>query len=190
MSPGYGNSTRQYKVRLGDYHALVPEEQEEEYAVERIVLHPAYRPHGNDHDLALVRLAPRRHREGAGPGEECVLPGRHVRPACLPGAKERVIKHAANCYITGERPDRRVDSCRGDSGGPLVCERRGGGGGGGAGGGAGAWVVYGVTSWGHACRAQQSPGVYTKVSAFTPWILKVIGQDTKNERKKKKKKRL
>lgn len=52
--------------------------------------------------------------------------------------------------------ERRVDSCRGDSGGPLVCERPGGG-----------WVVYGVTSWGHACRTQQSPGVYTKVSAFS-----------------------
>lgn len=61
--------------------------------------------------------------------------------------------------------DRRVDSCRGDSGGPLVCERP-----------SGSWVVYGVTSWGHACRLQDSPGVYTKVSAFVPWIKKVIGQ--------------
>lgn len=63
-------------------------------------------------------------------------------------------------------PERRVDSCRGDSGGPLVCERSGGG-----------WVVYGVTSWGHACRTQRSPGVYTKVSAFSSWIRKVIRQD-------------
>lgn len=64
--------------------------------------------------------------------------------------------------------ERRVDSCRGDSGGPLVCERPGGG-----------WVVYGVTSWGHACRTQQSPGVYTKVSAFSSWIRKVIERDEK-----------
>ena len=64
------------------------------------------------------------------------------------------------------QPERRVDSCRGDSGGPLVCERPGGG-----------WVVYGVTSWGHACRTQQSPGVYTKVSAFSSWIRKMIGPD-------------
>jgi len=67
--------------------------------------------------------------------------------------------------------ERRVDSCRGDSGGPLVCERPGGG-----------WVVYGVTSWGHACRTQQSPGVYTKVSAFSPWIRKVITRDNQKER--------
>lgn len=68
-------------------------------------------------------------------------------------------------------PERRVDSCRGDSGGPLVCERPGGG-----------WVVYGVTSWGHACRTQQSPGVYTKVSAFSLWIQKVIGRTNKPNR--------
>ncbi|XP_056441951.1 neurotrypsin [Gadus chalcogrammus] len=210
----YGNSTRQYKVRLGDYHALVPEEHEEEYGVELIVLHPAYRPHSNDHDLALVRLAPG--APGRQPGE-CAPLGRHVRPACLPHAKERVLKSASNCYITGwgdtgrsysktlqqasvsllprrrcqerfheafaagrmlcagsERSDRRVDSCRGDSGGPLVCERRGGGG----------WALYGVTSWGHACRAQASPGVYTKVSAFTSWIHKVIGRYGGKKKKK------
>ena len=98
MPTRYGNSTRQYKVRLGDYHALVPEEHEEEYGVELIVLHPAYRPHSNDHDLALVRLAPG--APGRQPGE-CAPLGRHVRPACLPHAKERVLKSASNCYITG-----------------------------------------------------------------------------------------
>ena len=61
--------------------------------------------------------------------------------------------------------ERRVDSCRGDSGGPLVCER-----------GSGSWVLYGVTSWGPSCRLQDAPGVYTKVSAFLPWINKVTSQ--------------
>lgn len=70
----------------------------------------------------------------------------------------------------GIQADKRVDSCRGDSGGPLVCERPGGG-----------WVVYGVTSWGLACRTQQSPGVYTKVSAFTSWIHKVVGQSNRKD---------
>lgn len=69
------------------------------------------------------------------------------------------------------QPERRVDSCRGDSGGPLVCERP-----------AGGWVVYGVTSWGHACRTQQSPGVYTRVSAFSSWIHKVIRRDEGKEK--------
>ncbi|XP_053711943.1 neurotrypsin [Synchiropus splendidus] len=201
----YGNSTKQYKVRVGDYHSLVPEEHEEEYGVDEIKLHPSYRPDRNDYDLALVRLSP-----GAlGPASgRCVSFSRHVLPACLPLRKERVLKQASNCHITGwgdtgrsysktlqqapiallprrhcqqhfhgaftsrmlcagsTEEDRRVDSCRGDSGGPLVCERPGGG-----------WVVYGITSWGHACRTQQSPGVYTKVSAFRAWIRKVTGND-------------
>lgn len=205
----YGNSTKEYKVRVGDYHSLVPEEYEEEYGVNQIVLHPSYHANSNDYDIALVRLSPG--AMGHTPGE-CVSFNRHVLPACLPHKKERVLKQATNCHITGWgdtgrsysktlqqahvellprrhcqqhfhgaftsrmlcagslQADRRVDSCRGDSGGPLVCERPGGG-----------WVVYGVTSWGLACRIQQSPGVYTKVSAFNSWIRKVIGLTDKKD---------
>ncbi|XP_070408687.1 neurotrypsin isoform X2 [Nothobranchius furzeri] len=94
----YGNSTKQYKVRLGDYHSLVPEEYEEEYGVEQFVLHPNYHSHSNDYDLALVRLSPG--AVGQTPGE-CVSFSRHVLPACLPMRKERVLKQASNCHITG-----------------------------------------------------------------------------------------
>ncbi|XP_036892195.1 neurotrypsin [Sturnira hondurensis] len=192
----YGNSTRSYAVRLGDYHTLVPEEFEEEVAVQQIILHRAYRPDSSDYDIALVRLR--------GPRGRCARLSSHVLPACLPLWRERPQKTAPRCYITGwgdtgrayprtlqqaaipllpkkvckERYQgrftgrmlcagnlqghRRVDSCQGDSGGPLMCERPGA-----------SWVVYGVTSWGHGCRVQDSPGVYTKVSAFVPWIKSV-----------------
>ncbi|XP_006629273.1 neurotrypsin isoform X2 [Lepisosteus oculatus] len=192
----YGNSTKTYKVRVGDYHTLVPEEYEAEYGIEQIVPHNNYRPSTNDYDLALVQLV--------GHSGKCVSFSSHVLPACLPLRREKVLKVASNCFITGwgdtgrtysktlqqaaisvlhkryceerylsqftsrmlcagnTQEDKWVDSCRGDSGGPLVCERPGG-----------AWVVYGVTSWGHACRLQDSPGVYTKVSAFLPWIKRV-----------------
>ncbi|KAF6096411.1 serine protease 12 [Phyllostomus discolor] len=192
----YGNGTRSYAVRLGDHHTLVPEESEEEVAVQQIVLHPEYRPDSSDYDIALVQLR--------GPRGRCARLGSHVLPACLPLWRERPQRTAPRCYITGwgdtgraysrtlqqaaipllpkrvcqERYQgrftgrmlcagnlqghRRVDSCQGDSGGPLVCERPGAG-----------WVVFGVTSWGYGCRAQDSPGVYTKVSAFVPWIKSV-----------------
>lgn len=94
----YGNSTKQYKVRVGDYHSLVPEEYEEEYGVDQIVIHPSYHSHSNDYDLALVRLSPG--AVGQAPGE-CVSFSRHVLPACLPMKKERVLKQASNCHITG-----------------------------------------------------------------------------------------
>ncbi|XP_026959397.1 neurotrypsin isoform X2 [Sagmatias obliquidens] len=189
----YGNSTRNYAVRVGDYHTLVPEEFEEEIGVQQIVIHREYRPDSSDYDIALVRLQ--------GPEEQCARFSSHVLPACLPLRRERPRKTASNCYITGWgdtgraysrtlqqaaipllpkrfcedrykgrftgrmlcagnlHEHKRVDSCQGDSGGPLMCERPGE-----------SWVVYGVTSWGYGCGVKDSPGVYTKVSAFVPWI--------------------
>lgn len=196
MPPRYGNSTRSYAVRVGDYHTLVPEEFEEEVGVQQIILHRAYRPDSSDYDIALVRLQ--------GPDGQCARFSSHVLPACLPAWRERPQKTASNCHITGWgdtgraysrtlqqaaipllpkrfceerykgrftgrmlcagnlRELRRVDSCQGDSGGPLMCERPGA-----------SWVVYGVTSWGYGCGVKDSPGVYTKVSAFVPWIKSV-----------------
>uniref|UniRef100_A0A8D2Q455 Neurotrypsin n=1 Tax=Varanus komodoensis TaxID=61221 RepID=A0A8D2Q455_VARKO len=189
----YGNNTRNYVVRVGDYHTLVPEEYEEEIGIQEIVQHKEYRPDSSDYDIALVRLQ--------GPEEQCARFSTHVLPACLPVKRERPQKTAPNCYITGwgdtgraysrtlqqaaipllpkrvceERyrtrftgrmicagslqEQKRVDSCQGDSGGPLMCERPGE-----------SWVVYGVTSWGYGCGVKDSPGVYTKVSSFVPWI--------------------
>lgn len=189
----YGNNTRSYVIRVGDYHTLVPEEYEEDMAIQQIIIHKYYRPDGSDYDIALIRLH--------GSSEQCVPFSAHVLPACLPMRRERPQKTASNCYITGwgdtgraysrtlqqagvtllpkrncgeryrsrftgrmlcagsPQEQKHVDSCQGDSGGPLVCERAGG-----------SWVVYGVTSWGYGCGMKDSPGVYTKVSSFIPWI--------------------
>ncbi|XP_070612726.1 neurotrypsin isoform X2 [Erythrolamprus reginae] len=88
----YGNNTRNYVVRVGDYHTLVPEEYEEEIGVQEIVQHPGYRPDNSDYDIALVRLQ--------GPHKQCTQFSAHVLPACLPFRRERLQK-TWNCYITG-----------------------------------------------------------------------------------------
>ncbi|KAB5567392.1 hypothetical protein PHYPO_G00232220 [Pangasianodon hypophthalmus] len=61
--------------------------------------------------------------------------------------------------------DGQLASCNGDSGGPLNCQRSDG-----------AWMVYGVVSFGSSlgCNYYKKPSVFTRVSAYIPWINNVI----------------
>lgn len=51
------------------------------------------------------------------------------------------------------------DTCQGDSGGPLSCQLANG-----------VWIQEGITSFGDGCAKPGRPGIYTKVSAYVPWI--------------------
>ncbi|XP_074053863.1 putative serine protease 45 isoform X3 [Macrotis lagotis] len=57
------------------------------------------------------------------------------------------------------------DSCQGDSGGALACEV-----------GEDTWVQAGIVSWGIGCGNPEIPGIYTRVSSFSTWIIKTINQ--------------
>ncbi|MBN3300423.1 PRS29 protease, partial [Amia calva] len=61
------------------------------------------------------------------------------------------------------------DTCQGDSGGPLVCKKKE------KAGKEEKWVQAGIVSFGWGCALRQSPGVYTRVSSFIPWIKKHTG---------------
>ncbi|XP_054838372.1 chymotrypsin-like elastase family member 1 [Eublepharis macularius] len=51
-------------------------------------------------------------------------------------------------------------ACQGDSGGPLVCQIR-----------KDSWEVHGVVSFGPVgCQVQNKPTVFTRTSAFIPWL--------------------
>jgi len=52
-------------------------------------------------------------------------------------------------------------TCTGDSGGPLACVDES----------LQKWTVHGLTSWAKVpCAGPDSPTVFTRVSAFVPWI--------------------
>lgn len=56
-------------------------------------------------------------------------------------------------HLTGGK-----DACQGDSGGPLICVKDE------------QPILVGVTSWGLGCGRPNSPGVWTKVTTYEPWI--------------------
>ena len=58
-----------------------------------------------------------------------------------------------------------IDSCKGDSGGPLAVWRRGRDRG---------YVQIGIVSWSFGCAKHYYPGVYTKLTALLPWLIKTI----------------
>ncbi|KAK5894423.1 hypothetical protein CesoFtcFv8_011116 [Champsocephalus esox] len=64
--------------------------------------------------------------------------------------------------------DGQLASCNGDSGGPLNCQNSDG-----------SWDVHGVVSFGSSmgCNYAKKPSVFTRVSAYIPWINNVM---TKN----------
>ena len=59
-----------------------------------------------------------------------------------------------------------VDACSGDSGGPLFRDSETY---------MGRPTIVGITSWGYGCAEPATPGVYTRIAHYRPWILSHIG---------------
>uniref|UniRef100_A0A3Q2VHF8 Zgc:154142 n=1 Tax=Haplochromis burtoni TaxID=8153 RepID=A0A3Q2VHF8_HAPBU len=69
-------------------------------------------------------------------------------------------------------PDELKSVCQGDSGGPLVCQDKIGD----------PWEVHGITSFGPiGCIMDKKPSVFTRSSAYIPWITNVIRRHLYNE---------
>ncbi|XP_029622136.1 ovochymase-2 isoform X1 [Salmo trutta] len=65
-------------------------------------------------------------------------------------------------------PDELKSVCQGDSGGPLVCQDSPNA----------PWEVHGITSFGpNGCIMDRKPSVFTRVSAYIPWMENVIRTD-------------
>ena len=59
--------------------------------------------------------------------------------------------------------EQNKDACKGDGGGGLVCDVHG------------TWYLAGIVSWGVGCGEVDVPGVYAKISEYTPWIQQNTG---------------
>ncbi|CAD5122437.1 DgyrCDS10861 [Dimorphilus gyrociliatus] len=176
-----------YKVILGEHRRKTKDNTEQEFSVEKIIIHPDFKSYTYLNDIALIKLNKR------------AILNEKVRKICLPDAE---LTHA-ECYVTGwgltkksgdinklqqlqisivnvakcstayfklyrmQRiwKDRMIcaggeankDACFGDSGGPLSCRA------------GNRWVLYGITSFGHECGLG-IPGVYTNVLHYVDWI--------------------
>ncbi|CAM4474958.1 unnamed protein product [Leuciscus chuanchicus] len=65
-------------------------------------------------------------------------------------------------------PDELKSVCQGDSGGPLVCQDSP----------SAPWEVHGITSFGPiGCIFDKKPSVFTRSSAYLPWIENIIRKD-------------
>lgn len=74
-------------------------------------------------------------------------------------------------FICAGDPHGKRDACQGDSGGPLMWNNQ-----------HGSldqvssekWYQLGLVSFGHGCANSEYPGVYTRISYYMPWILRIV----------------
>ncbi|XP_069473643.1 serine protease 56 [Ambystoma mexicanum] len=185
------NNELYWTVVVGDYDLSKPDEGEKVLAVNRIIVHPKFNQKTFNNDLALVELtAPATHLEKTSPvclpeapqdpaaGTPCFIAGWGsvyqdgpsadvVMEARVPVLSQESCRNAlgkdllTNTMFCAGYLSGGIDSCQGDSGGPLTCQDPV----------SKLYVLHGITSWGDGCGERGKPGVYTRVTAFTDWVL-------------------
>lgn len=176
-------------VRLGEYKfSSLNETRSREFRVSEIRQHADFDPTTYDNDIAVLKL------------QQPALFNSYIWPVCMPpvedtyegymgivtgwgtqeflGATSDVLMEVSIPIWTQEKckgafveritdevlcagaPEGGRDSCQGDSGGPLLVQlpnRR--------------WVTVGIVSWGIRCGEKNHPGIYTRVTKYSDWII-------------------
>ncbi|GLH06073.1 Trypsin alpha-3 [Gryllus bimaculatus] len=88
------------------------------------------------------------------------------RVACLRSAIPDFYARQPSLLCAGRRAG-GVDTCQGDSGGPLIVKENG------------KNILIGIVSFGYGCGQPGTPGLYTRVASFLPWIRDQMGQDNR-----------
>ncbi|XP_065421501.1 granzyme H-like [Chrysemys picta bellii] len=174
-------------VKLGAHNISKEERSQQEIPVHRQILHPQYDNKTTNNDIMLLQLVetvklnrwvktillPRTDKR-VKPGTKCSVAGwgctsrqSESAPAttlqeanlkvleddvCLKNPDVTYCDYDASTMMCVGDPKKGKASFKGDSGGPLVCGKR----------------AQGIVSWGS--RKSASPGVYTRISTFIPWI--------------------
>nr|XP_016996597.2 CLIP domain-containing serine protease B15 [Drosophila takahashii] len=185
-------------VRLGEYYSESRSSTSWDYAVTLAFRNKRYAQAEHIHDIGILRLGPEV-RFNAFIRPICILtdptkiPNIRTYKAAGWGTTEnekvsRVLKtlelnelDASDCYnaFWVRTTENQIcaghpigDTCMGDSGGPLVQQV--------SIDGQMRYVQFGIVSFGSTqCR---SPGVYTRVTSYIEWILKVVNNYTVNKR--------
>lgn len=77
---------------------------------------------------------------------------------CAKVPEPEITKHEANTVITHGHYvfTDSAEHCQGDAGGPVTdIEKE---------------ILIGIVVWGHGCKIQDRPGVYTRVASYREWI--------------------
>ncbi|XP_072883884.1 hyaluronan-binding protein 2-like isoform X2 [Hemitrygon akajei] len=188
---------KHYQILLGKHNIEYIELNEQQFDVERIIVHPDYEETESalHNDIALVKL---KSIDGW-----CANETKYVKTVCLPASNPPLN---LSCYISGwgitesgnssdylldasvklisQQSCNRVRSyggvldasmfCAGnlEKGGVDACQ--------GDSGGPltclkdGRYEIYGIVSWGDHCGVKNKPGVYARVTTFLNWIQGII----------------
>ncbi|XP_024122446.1 coagulation factor IXb [Oryzias melastigma] len=184
-------------VRAGEHDVNVDEGPERDHVVAQKHIHPSYNPRISEynHDIALLKLATpvelsnQRRPICLGPkffiqnlvreATSSLVSGwgklRFYGPEAtklqkleIPYVERPVCKESSSDQITrfmfcAGFADQQKDSCKGDSGGPHATNYKG------------TWFLTGIVSWGEECAKEGKYGIYTRVSHYYPWIVKITG---------------
>merc|ERR1712198_787750 len=171
-------------VAVGNHKLNHHDKDQENIAVEAVILHEDYDSWTVENDICLLKLE---HEATMGDhvqaielpeanteydeGTMCTVSGwgttsegghlaKTLQKVDVPVVSDKKCRHY---YGADEIKDSMIcagydkggkDSCQGDSGGPFMCGKE----------------LTGVVSWGYGCAEKHHPGVYTQTSYFIDWL--------------------
>ncbi|CAL8124258.1 unnamed protein product [Orchesella dallaii] len=189
--------TSQIKIRLGEFDFSNTKESHahQEKGIKKKIVHPSYNFFTYENDLALLKLETPVNLTATPhivpiclPGSDDLLIGENAtvtgwgrlsEGGQLPNTLQYVqvpiisndkcrdmflksgrMEHIPEIFLCAGYDNGGRDSCQGDSGGPLQVvgsDKR--------------YFLAGIISWGIGCAEPNMPGVCTRISKFTSWIL-------------------